>query len=245
MSSIHLSVIIPVYNEEKRLPGTLTEINKYLSQQSYSSEVIVVDGGSKDRTPDIVRDFTSNIGNLKLIEVKNCSGKGEAVKEGMMAAKGDFRLFMDADNSTKLDQVEKMWPQFEAGFDVVIGSRDVEGAVLDPPQPFLRKVILGKGFRIYRKLVIGLWEIQDTQCGFKCFRGEIVGKIFPKTLIGGFAFDPELLVIAKKMGHKIKEVPVYWKNDLDSKVKMTDVFKMAVDLLRIKWNLITGKYDKK
>jgi len=244
MSEIHLSVIIPAYNEEKRLPNTLAEINKYLSRQSYHSEVIVVDGGSKDRTLDIVRGLTSNIGNLKLIEVKNCSGKGEAVKKGMLVAKGDFRLFMDADNSTSLDQVEKMWPQFESGFDVVIGSRDVKGAVLDPPQSFLRKVILGRGFRIYRKLVIGLRGIEDTQCGFKCFKGEIVNKIFSKTLIGGFAFDPEVLVIAKKLGHKIKEVPVFWKNDPDSKVKMGHVFKMALDLLRIRWNLIVGKYEE-
>lgn len=240
---MYLSVIIPAYNEEKRLPRTLTDIDRYLRKQNYDYEIIVVDGGSTDRTSDITREMMGKIKNLKLTEVKNCQGKGEAVKEGMLKAQGEFRIFTDADNSTSIDQVEKMWSWFKKGFDIVIGSRDIQGAVLDPPQPWLRKVILGEGFKLYRKIIIGLWEIEDTQCGFKCLTKKAVENIFPRSKINRFAFDPEILVLAKKFGYKIKEIPVYWKNDLESKVNFKSIIKMALDLLKIRWNLITRKYD--
>ncbi len=240
---MYLSVIIPAYNEERRLPGTLKEIDKYLSGQSYQYEIIVVDGGSKDRTPEVVKEMSREISGLKLLTVKNCSGKGQAVREGMASAEGSFKVFADADNSTSIDQVEKMWPWFEKGYDVVIGSRDVKGAVLDPPQPWIRNFLLGGGFKFYRKLVIGLWGIEDTQCGFKGFTKKAAENIFPKTKIEKFAFDPEVLVIAKKFGYKIKEIPIYWKNDPESKVKFKSIFEMALDMIKIKWNLITGKYE--
>ena len=186
--------------------------------------------------------MTPIIKNLRLIDNKTNQGKGAVVRQGMLEAKGDFRLFTDADNSTSIDQVEKMWPYFKEGYDIVIGSRDVKGAVLDPPQPWIRNVILGEGFKLLRKIVAGLWGIQDTQCGFKCFKKEAAEDAFPKCRINRFAFDPEILIIARKMGYKIKEVPVYWKNDPDSKVKPKWIINMAVDLLKIRWNLIKGAY---
>ena len=125
---------------------------------------------------------------------------------------------------------------------VVIGSRDIKGAVLDPPQPWLRQMVLGEGFKLYRKIIIGLWGIEDTQCGFKCFTKKATEKIFPKCRIDRFAFDPEILVIAKKLGYKIKEIPIYWKNDPESKVKFKSIFKMALDLIKIRLNLIKGLY---
>ena len=237
-----LSVIIPTYNEEKRLPRTLREITKYLSGQSYDSEIIVVDGGSSDSTPEIVRGMMREIKNLKLIR-KDGLGKGDAVKTGMLEGKGDYRLFTDADNSTSIDQIEKMWPWFEKGYDVVIGSRDIKGAVLDPPQPWYRGVILGKGFRFLTHLICGTWEILDSQCGFKMFSKKAAEDIFPKIEILGFAFDVEVLVIAQKLGYKIKEVPVYWRNDPKSKVKFKNIFEMGIDLLKIRWNLLTKKYE--
>jgi dolichyl-phosphate beta-glucosyltransferase len=243
MNLLKLSVIIPAYNEEKRIPKTLDAIDSYFKNQNYGYEIIVSDGGSSDRTPEIVLEKAKNIKNLKLVRARNCKGKGGAVKAGMTAAQGDFRVFTDADNSTSIDQVEKMWPEVEAGFGVVIGSRDVKGAILDPPQPWLRKIILGDGFKLYRKIIIGLWGIEDTQCGFKGFSKEAALKVFPKAKIEGWAFDPEVLVLAKREGFKIKEIPVSWKNDLDSKVKPTAILEMAADLLRIKWNLITKKYN--
>jgi len=152
-----------------------------------------------------------------------------------------------------------MWPEFstsakgyggpaeasreggEKGSDIVIGSRDVEGAVLNPPQNLIRRFV-GEGFKILRKLILGLWEIEDTQCGFKCFSKRAAENIFPRCKIDKFAFDPEILILAQKMGYKIKEIPVYWKNDPESKVKFKSVIKMAIDLLKIRWNIITKKY---
>ncbi|HUV81069.1 MAG TPA: dolichyl-phosphate beta-glucosyltransferase [Patescibacteria group bacterium] len=240
---MRLSVIIPVYNEEKRLPKTLKDIDGYLSKQPYDYEILVVDNGSTDKTVQFVKDSAERIRGLKLIEGSSKRGKGFAVKKGMLASQGDFRIFVDADNSTSLDQIEKMWPEFEKGCDIAIGSRDVKGAVLDPPQPWLRDMVLGEGFKLYRKLIIGLWGIQDTQCGFKCFTKKAAEEIFPKCKIEDFAFDPEILVIAKKHGYKIKEIPVHWKNDLESKVNFKSILNMALDLIRIKLNLIKGMYD--
>jgi dolichyl-phosphate beta-glucosyltransferase len=242
---MYLSVVIPAYNEERRITKTLVEIDSYLKKQPNDYEIIVVNDGSKDLTAETVKRMSSIIANLKLIDNKINQGKGAVVRQGMLEGKGEYRLFTDADNSTSIEQIEKMWPEFEKGYDIVIGSRDVKGAVLDPPQPFLRQMILGEGFKFLRKILVGLWEIQDTQCGFKCFKKEVVEKVFPKCKINRFAFDPEILVIAKKMGYKIKEIPVYWKNDPESKVKPKWIVNMAIDLLKIRFNLIKGIYEEK
>jgi len=240
-----LSVIIPAYNEEKRLPKTLEEIDKYLSRQNYGYEIVVVSDGSKDKTAEVVNKLKLQIENLKLIDNKENHGKGYVTRQGLLEAKGDFRLFTDADNSTSVDQVEKMWPEFEKGFDIVIGSRDVKGAILDPPQPWLRQIILGEGFKLYRKIIIGLWKIEDTQCGFKCFTKKVAENVLPKCKIDRFAFDPEILVLAQKNGFKIKEIPIIWKNDLESKVKFKSMVKMALDMVKIRINLIKGIYGRK
>ena len=275
---MHLSVIIPAYNEEKRLPRTLEEIDRYLRKQTvaeaspqlpersagremnevqrtpprsasprsvYDYEILVVSDGSKDKTVEIVRGLTPVIKNLRLIDNKENNGKGYVVRQGMLEAKGDFRLFTDADNSTSIDQVEKMWPYFKEGYDIVIGSRDVKGAVLDPPQDLLRRFV-GEAFKLFRKIIVGLWEAEDTQCGFKCFTKKAAENIFPKCKINRFAFDPEFLIIGKSLGYKIKEIPVYWRNDPESKVKFKSMVKMSLDLLQIRWDLIiSGKYGKK
>jgi len=240
---MYLSVIIPAYNEEKRLPKTLEEIDKYLRKQDYDYEILVVNDGSKDRTVEVTKGLISKIKNLIVTGYKKNRGKGYAVRFGMLEAKGDYRLFTDADNSTSIDHVEKIWPEFKKGFDIIIGSRDIKGAVLDPPQPWIRKLILGEGFKLYRKIIIGLWGIEDTQCGFKCFTKKATEKIFQKCRINRFAFDPEFLVIAKKLGYEIKEIPIYWKNDPESKVKFKSIIKMALDLIKIRLNLIKRVYD--
>ncbi|MDO8436138.1 MAG: glycosyltransferase family 2 protein [bacterium] len=269
---MYLSIIIPAYNEEKRLPKTLAEIDGYLRKQNYPSadrsdsdessgvrpedsaprdsmssgqvnyEIIVVSDGSKDKTVEVVRDLIKNIKNLRLIDDEKNYGKGFVVRKGLLEAKGEFRLFTDADNSTSIDQVEKMWPEFKKGFDIVIGSRDIKGAILDPPQPWLRQVFLGEGFKFFRKIVIGLWNVEDTQCGFKCFTKKAAEDVLPKCRIDRFAFDPEILIVAKKLDYKIKEVPVFWKNDINSTVKFQSMIKMAIDLFKIKINIIKGIY---
>jgi len=244
-NEIKLSVIIPAYKEEKRIPNTLKEIDKYLSQQNYCYEILVVNDGSPDKTAGVARSLVPSIKNLKVTGYEKNQGKGYAVRFGMMEAKGKYCLFTDADNSTSIDQMEKMWPQFEAGFDVVIGSRDVGGAVSDPPQPWIRNAVTGQAFKLLRKIIVGLWDIEDSQCGFKAFKKSVAEKILPLCRINRFAFDPEMLLLAKRAGYKIKEIPVYWKNDLDSKVKFNSMVKMGIDLLVIRLNLIKGNYNAK
>lgn len=238
---MHLSIIIPAYNEEQRLPKTLREIDKYLRTQDYESEIVVVSDGSTDRTVEVVKDLMAEIKNLRILDFKENRGKGFGVQQGMLKARGEYRLFTDADNSTSIDQIEKIWPWFKEEYDVVIGSRDIKGAVLDPPQPWQRR-FTGEAFKLVRKIIIGLWEIEDTQCGFKGFTKKVVENIFPRCKIDRFAFDPEILIIAKKLDYKIKEVPVYWRNDPESKVRFKWMVNMGLDLIKIKWNLLTGKY---
>lgn len=241
---IFLSVIIPAYNEEKRLPRTLDAIDSYLRRQQYLYEILVVNDGSKDGTSGAVKALMSKIQNLRLVDNKENHGKGYVVRQGMLEAKGKYRLFTDADNSTSIDQVETMLPFFEQGFDVVIGSRDVKGAALDQPQPWLRRVVLGEGFKLVRKIIIGLWGIQDTQCGFKALTKRAAEDTLPKCSINRWAFDPEILVAAGKAGYKTKEIPVRWKNDLESKVKLSGMIKMIFELLAIRLNSLRGQYDK-
>ena len=240
-----LSVIIPAYNEENRLPKTLRLMSAYLTKQPYDYEIVVVNDGSQDSTAEVLRSAVSQIPNLKLIDNKKNQGKGAVVRQGMIESKGDYRLFTDADNSTSMEQVEKMWPWFEKGFDVVIGSRDIKGAVLDPPQPWIRKIVLGEGFKLIRKIILGLWRIQDTQCGFKCFSGKAAQDIFSKVKTRGFNFDVESLILAKRFGYRIKEIPIKWVNDTESKVKIKHIFKMFKDMIKLRKDLILGKYAKK
>lgn len=236
-----LSIIIPAYNEEKRLPKTLQEIDAYLKRQDYSYEIIVVNDGSKDSTAKIVEDLKLQIANLKLIDNKENHGKGWVVRQGMLEAHGDLRVFMDADNSTSIDQIEKMWPEFENGFHVVIGSRDVKGAVIAVKQSWYRQ-LLGEIFNLIVQTMAGLWGVWDTQCGFKGFTKEATEMIFPKCRIDRWAFDVEILVIAKKSGFKIKEIPVRWINDAQSKVKIMGMVKMLWEVAQVRWNIMRGKY---
>ncbi len=241
---IYLSVIVPAYNEEKRIPKTLTEINSYLQKQPYESEIIVVSDGSSDRTVDVVRSFSSQIKNLEMIAMPQRQGKGFGVRQGMLKAKGEYRIFTDADNSTPIQEVEKFWPEFKNGYEVVIGSRDMKGSDIAVPQPFFR-VFLGNGFNLLVQVILGLYGIWDTQCGFKGFSAKAAEEIFSISVIKHFGFDPEILVIAKKRGYKIKEVPIRWINDAESKVKMSHTIKMFMEVLATRKNMWMGKYDKK
>lgn len=238
---MYLSVIIPAYNEEKRIPNTLADIDKYLKKQSYPYEIIVVNDGSKDKTAETVRGLQSRISSLRLVDNKENHGKGYVVRQGMLEAKGEYRLFTDADNSTTVDQIEKLLPFFKEGYDIVIGSRDIKGAVISNPQPWHRR-LLGEGFNLLVQMVVGLWGIWDTQCGFKCLTAKAAEDILPRCRIDRWAFDPEILIVGKKRGYKIKEAPIAWVDDPESKVKMKSVFKMALDLFRIRWDVITNKY---
>ena len=238
---MHLSVIIPAYNEEKRLPKTLREIDKYLKKQDYESEIIVVSDGSTDRTVGVTKNLMAEVRNLRLVEFKKKRGKGFGVRQGMLEAKGDFRVFTDADNSTSIDQIEKMWPEFQKDFDVVIGSRDIKGAIIAVPQSWFRRR-LGDIFNLIVQIISGLWGIWDTQCGFKGFTQKAAKDIFPKAIIDGFAFDVEVLILAKKLEYKFKEIPIVWMNDPESKVKFKSMVEMLIDVLKIKLNFIKNIY---
>lgn len=241
MEKPYLSVIIPAYNEADRISPTLIDIDKHLKTVDYSYEILVVSDGSKDDTPHIVERMTHIIPHLRFIHNKENHGKGWVTKQGMLEAKGQYRIFMDSDNATTIDQFEQMRPFFEEGYDVVIGSRAIQGARLDPPQGFLRRV-LGKGGNIIIQFV-AVWGIKDTQCGFKCFSEKATKAIFPLLKIERWAFDVETLALARKMKFRIKEVPVHWVNDTRSKVKLSAFLQVFVEVFKIRWWLISGKYN--
>ncbi|MDO8654959.1 MAG: glycosyltransferase family 2 protein, partial [bacterium] len=237
------SVIIPAYNEAERIPSTLKAVDEYLRKQSYDYEILVVNDGSKDNTADVVQQMTGSVKDLRLVDRNENRGKGYSVKQGMLAATGDFRLFMDADNSTSVDQVERMWKEFEKGFEVVIGSRDIKGAELPVPQSWVRRR-LGDIFNLIVQTISGLWGMWDTQCGFKGFTRKAAEELFSRATIDRWAFDVEILVLAKKRKYKIQEVPVRWINDPNSRVKLSGMIKMLFEVLKIRINLWKGIYGR-
>ena len=244
MNNTYLSIIIPAYNEEKRIPETLRKVSAYLKNQSYSWEIIIVNDGSKDNTAKVVQEIALQDENIRLIDNKENRGKGYVVRQGLLEAKGDYRIFMDADNSTSVDHVEKMFPEFKNGYGVVIGSRDMKDSKLAIPQSWLRQRV-GDIFNLLVQFICGLWGVWDTQCGFKGLTKECVKDVVSQCRIDRFAFDPEILIISKRMGYKIKEVPVTWFNDAASTVKLKNMIKMGIDLLKIRLNIIKGLYAKK
>lgn len=240
---LHLSWIIPSYNEERRIEKTLREVDVYLRSKNFSGyEILVADSSSKDRTQEYIKNLQPRIPNLKLLVVEN-KGKGWAVKQGILASKGGIRLFSDADNATSPEHFDKMIPFFERGYEVVISSRnprDAAGAVEDVPESLLRRLAGKAGNLIIQILAVpGIW---DTQNGFKAFSSSAVEKIFSQARITGFAFDIEALALARRLGYKIGIIPVCWKHDPESKVTPRSYLQVLVDVFRIRWNLITNKY---
>lgn len=241
--AIYLSIIVPAYNEEDRIENTLRSISAYLSRRSYLYEVIVVSDGSKDKTVYVVSRLITEFPYIRLIDDKENHGKGWAVRQGMLKAKGNIRLFMDADNSTSIEQVEGMFHYFEEGFDVVIGSRRVIGAVISKHQSWLRENV-GQIFNLFVRVLHGI-PMKDTQAGFKAFSSAAAEKIFPMQTIWHWVFDVELLVISRQCGLKVKEVPIIWKNDSRSHVKFRSAAKTLLDLVKVKLNLLSGVYDRR
>ncbi len=237
----YLSIVIPAYNEAKRIVPTLRDINEKMSTVSYPYEIIVVNDGSKDNTAEVVNSVLGEIKNLRLIDNKHNQGKGGVVCQGMLAARGAIRLFTDADNSTSIDQFEHMRPWFEKGYAIVIGSRAVSGADLAVAQPWYRQ-LPGKVGNLIFQSVLNLWGIWDTQCGFKAFTAEAAEAVCKRARIVGWGFDVELLTLGKKLGYKIKEVPVRWVNDANSHVKASAYLKVLVETFTIRWWLWTNIY---
>ncbi len=239
---MHLSVIIPSYNGENEIKGTVFAVRDYLSNQNYDWEIIVVSDGSKDKTAEVVESFKSDIPNLRFINNKINHGKGYSVRQGILASTGDLRLFMDDDNSTTIDQIENFMPYIKEGYDVVIGSIEAKGAKINEHAQWYRR-FLGHISKLIIRVIAGLWEIKDSQRGFKLFSAKAANDIFSKAKINRFGFDIEVLVLAKKLGYKIKEVPVVWNNPSGSSVNLKSYFQVFGELLRIKWYSWTGKYN--
>ncbi len=251
MADTYLSVIIPSYNEAGNLrKGVLDKIDHYLTRQSYSHEVIIVDDGSDDGSVEFVEKFASENKGFKLIK-NNHLGKAGAVTTGMLEAKGEVRLFTDMDQATPIEEVEKLLPFFSEGYDVVIGSR----SSTRKGSPLSRRV-MSKSMIILRKAMVGIYEVHDTQCGFKMFTQGAANKLFRKikdfhhgySKIHGSnvtaGFDVELLYMASKMGYKIKEVPVEWLYVETRRVSpISDSIHGVMDLIRISINKFSGKYS--
>lgn len=225
-----ISVVIPAYNEERRLPNTLRTIIDFVSGRKEEFEIIVVDDGSKDNTFHSAKEFGDSIDVYSLD--KN-SGKGAAVRKGVLKATGDLIFFTDADLSTPIYELDKLLEDLKNSSDISIGSRAVDYSMIKVHQPFYRE-FMGKTFnKIVQFLVIK--GIKDTQCGFKGFKNKVAKDIFSKSLIDGFSFDVEVLYIAKKLNYKISEVPVEWYNDQQTKINpIKDSFKMLKEIFKIR-----------
>ncbi len=236
-----LSVIVPAHNEAKRLPLTLIDMEKHLAEVDYSWEILVVSDGSSDATTEVVLRFSHLIPNLRLIDNAENHGKGYVVRQGMLQARGNWRLFMDADNSVSIDQFNQMTPYFKEGYEVVIGSRLLNGSRLEPAPPFYRQ-ILGKLVNLFVQLLV-LPGFRDTQCGFKCFSENAALRIFNLARINRWGFDVEALVLAKTMHFRIKEVPVRWVGGLASKVRWNGYFSFLWDVAKIRFWLWRREYN--
>ncbi len=238
----YLSGMIPAYNEEKAIKNTLLEINSFFANKNYNGEIIVVDDGSCDNTVAVAKKLKSIIKNLTVLKNKKNCGKGYSVKRGVLAANGKYRLFMDADNSTKIKQVDGFISFLENGYDIVIGNRDIKESRIEKHQSFYKEILGDLGNVFIRLFAVP--GISDTQCGFKCFSGKFAEDVFPRLTVSRWGFDVEVLALANKFGYKIKSAPIIWKNKEDSNVRLKDYILTLIDLFRIKINLITKKYDK-
>lgn len=242
--NIKLSVVIPAFNEEKRISETLEATDDYLKKQDYPYEIIVVDNGSNDNTCALVRNYQEkSIKNLvTLCLSKSIGAKGSAVKLGILNyAQGDYVMFMDADNATPISEVAKFWPYLESGqYPVVIGSRELDPSLVEVRQTFKRRV-LGKMSHWLIQLVL-LPGIYDTQLGFKAFTRAAAQGIFSLLTVTGWGFDMEVLTIARRRGYKIKEIPVIWREAGGTHVPLSAFFESLLDLIKIKWRVLTGQY---
>jgi dolichyl-phosphate beta-glucosyltransferase len=239
LSNPLLSIIIPAYNEEIRLPKTLEQITSFLNTQAYLAEVLVVENGSHDRTLEIARDFSQRFPYVKPLHVDG-RGKGLAVKYGMQQATGDYRFICDADLSMPITEVNCFIPPILPVMDIAIASREAPGAIRYN-EPLYRH-LTGRFFNLVVR-VLALPGLQDTQCGFKCFRGAVADEIFPLQTINGWSFDVEVLFIARQRGYKIVEIPVPWYFSPESKVRIFhDLYKVGLDLIAIRRNASNGKY---
>ncbi len=242
-----LTIVIPAYNEENRIGPTLERITRYLESREVSFELLIMDDGSTDGTSDRVNQFARQADLTERVHVHSSAsnrGKGYSVRRGMLEAQGEFALFTDADLSAPIEELAKLEKEVvEGGGDIAFGSRDVQGSDVQVHQPWWRESS-GKIFNHFVRFLTGL-PYSDTQCGFKLFRMSRCENLFEQQTLPGFGFDVELLYVARRWGMAVKEVPVVWRHSPDSKVQFVPhAFGMLVDLFRIRWNDVRGRYRK-
>lgn len=236
-----LSVIIPVYNEEKRLPPALEQVTAFLRAQSYPAEVLVVDNGSTDRTLAVACNYLSSRPLVRILH-EDQRGKGRAVRRGMLAAHGQYRFAADVDFSMPVEEINRFLPP-QCSADIAIASREAPGAIRYH-EPFYRH-LSGRVFNLLIRFLL-LPGLHDTQCGFKCFRAEVAEDLFSSQTLDGWTFDVEILAIARRRRYSIVEIPIPWYFNADSRVNvLRDSWRMFLDLLIIRRNLRLGVYDRR
>jgi dolichyl-phosphate beta-glucosyltransferase len=236
------SIVIPAYNESARLGATLEKVLAYVNAQGWHAEVIVVNDGSRDNTAEIVRSFAAKNPALRLVENPGNRGKGYSVRNGMLHARGQVALFSDADLSSPIEEAPKLFEALEEGADIAIGSRWLRAETQTQRQP-LHRQLFGRIFNLALRLTLGL-QFADTQCGFKAFKQTAVHAIFPLQKIQRWGFDPEILFLARKFKFKVQEVPVAWAHREGTSINpLVDGSRMVVEMLHVRWNNLTGKYD--
>jgi dolichyl-phosphate beta-glucosyltransferase len=233
--NIYLTVVIPAYNEEGNIAATLQDIAQYLRTKNYSYEVIVVDDGSRDKTAELAAFEGKVLPHFTLLRHSPNKGKGYTVKEGVLAARGDLILFMDADNSTRINQIDNLMSAIIDGYDIAIGSRRMTGAIIEEYQPRSRR-ILGTTYIKLSNLILGT-NVNDYNCGFKLYKKNAAKILFKNLTRNDWSFDSELIFLAARMNLKIKEIPVIWHDKQEtSKVKpLKDGLKSFFSLLKIRF----------
>ncbi|MBI3744627.1 MAG: glycosyltransferase family 2 protein [Chloroflexi bacterium] len=233
-------MVIPAFNEERRLPATLERIREFVRGQGYGAEIVIVNDGSTDGTAAGVGRYADGSPPVRLVQAPH-RGKGHAVKLGMLAATGRYRFLCDADLAMPIEELPRFLPPQLDGVDIAIGSREAPGARrYDEPWP---RHLMGRGFNGVVRLFT-VRGIRDTQCGFKCFRGEVASALFAQQRLDGFGFDVEILFLAQRAGLRMVEVPIDWHHSRESKVQAgRDTFRMLRDTLGVRWNWMRGRYD--
>ncbi len=242
MRNVSYSIVIPAYNEGPRLRVTLEKVLGYVREREWNTEVIVVNDGSRDNTVEIVREFAEKDPIVRLVENPGNRGKGYSVRNGMLNAQGEIILFSDADLSSPIEEMPKLLEALAAGADIAIGSRWLR-AELQTQRQSLHRQLFGRIFNLLQRMILGL-RFKDTQCGFKAFTRRAAHAIFPLQRIERWGFDPEILFLARKFGFRVQEVPVTWGHIGGTRIHpLIDGSRMFQELVHIRWNDLTGKYD--
>jgi dolichyl-phosphate beta-glucosyltransferase len=235
------TIIIPAYNERLRIAAGLDKVLAYVAEQRWDAEIIVVNDGSKDETPEIVRSYMKRHANLRLVENPGNRGKGYSVRHGMVEGAGDVLLLTDADLSAPIYEAGKLFAAIAKGADVAIGSRWKDASTQTRRQSVIRQ-LGGRVFNLLNRVLLGL-RLKDTQCGFKAFTREAAKSIFPVTNVDRWGWDPEVLFLAGRLHFKVAEVAVEWAHDERSKISpIRDSIGIVRDMLKVRWNHLRGMY---